>query len=344
MQKNNFTNPLAIFDELWNAFDTIYSGFVVKGIDWDKLYHVYRNKIDEYTTENQLFDVAKNMLSHLNDNHVKLKRDKTNQHFSAGSIGYIIDKIGYDSTQKLFASKPVSNNYFPHGLNSLHGFSYGWLEDSIGYFHFGEFKNLEQTEETMHTIINYFSSSKAIIIDVRRNTGGDDRIGKTIADCFADRKRKYMITSMKNGVAHNDFADAKAWFTEPKESVQYLNPVVLLIDNTTYSAAENFALAMRELPQVSLVGDFTSGAFADADWKTLSCGWELCIPYGVFTDKNGFCWEGIGIPPNYRVKTDPTKACEEKDALIDFSLNLLNDISSKETRSDQAFEQQNLRP
>jgi len=140
-----------------------------------------------------------------------------------------------------------------------------------------------------------------------------------------------MITSIKNGIGHNDFSDKKIWSVEPKENIKYLNPVILLIDKTTFSAAENFALAMRELPHVKLVGDLTAGGFADADWKTISCGWEVCIPFGVFTDKSGFCWEGIGIPPNYKIRTDPTKQINGTDELIELSINLISNSKKNKT-------------
>jgi hypothetical protein len=68
----------------------------------------------------------------------------------------------------------------------------------------------------------------------------------------------------------------------------------------------------------------TAGGFADSDWKTLPCGWNVCIPYSLFTDKNGFCWEGIGVPPDYYVKTDPKKPINDKDDLMDFAINLID--------------------
>lgn len=53
-------------------------------------------------------------------------------------------------------------------------------------------------------IIQEFKDARAIIVDVRRNGGGDDRVGKLIADRFADRKRLYMTTQIRNGKEHND--------------------------------------------------------------------------------------------------------------------------------------------
>lgn len=29
-------------------------------------------------------------------------------------------------------------------------------------------------------------------------------------------------------------------------------------------------------------------------------GWRFSAPFNLFRDRDGFCWEGIGIPPDYR--------------------------------------------
>ena len=319
-------NPIATFDEIWNLFRTTYSGFKTKGIDWKNLYEVYKTKVTEATAEEELFTVVTSMLKHLNDPHVQVRTLNSEKHFFSGTIGSIIEEIGFNNTMQMFTSRPLPDSYFTRELHVLDTFSYAWLEGNIGYFHFGEFGDLEKTKETMEKIINFFSSSRGLIIDIRRNIGGDDRVGKLIADCFADKKREYMITSTKNGAGHNDYSDKKVWAIEPNGYVNYQKPVMVLTDKTTFSAAENFALAMRELPHVKLVGDFTTGGFSDADWKTLSCGWEVCIPFGIFTDKNGFCWEGIGIPPNYMIRTDPAKQMNGTDELIELSMSLINSI------------------
>lgn len=317
-------DPVSIFNEIWNSYDTLYSGFAHKDIDWNILYNIYRTRVNEKTSEPELFEIVTDMLRHLNDNHVQIAKENPERHFSSGLLGNLIDDIGFDSTLNIFMSLPISEKYFKYGLNAINKFSYGWLQDSIGYFHFGEFKNLKATQESMDKIIQYFSTSKAIIVDVRRNMGGEDIIGKTIADYFADEKREYMITAEKNGPGHNDFGPRKVWYIESNKSFNYSKPVILLIDNTSFSAAENFALAMREIPNVRLVGMNTSGGFADSNWKTLPCGWTVCIPYSFFTDKNGFCWEGIGVPPDYYIKTDPKKPINDKDKLMDFAINLIN--------------------
>ena len=317
-------NPVDIFEQVWNLYDTSYSGFIHKDIDWDKLYSIYQPQINENTSESELFTVIGDMLRHLNDNHVQVSIEEPLQHFSAGLFGYLIGDIGIDSTLTILYSNPVLENYFKKGLHTLNHFSYGWLKDSIGYFHFSEFKNIEETKKNMDTIIHFFSSSKALIVDVRRNLGGEEEVVKAIADYFADKKRKYMITSYKNGPGHNDFTDKTIWYVEPNKSINYLKPVILLIDNSSFSGAETFSMAMREIPHVTLVGDNTSGAYADCRWIVLSNGWNVCVPYSFHRDKNGFCWEGIGMSPDYYIKTDLKKPIKEKDDLIEFALKLIN--------------------
>jgi C-terminal processing protease CtpA/Prc len=87
---------------------------------------------------------------------------------------------------------------------------------------------------------------------------------------------------------------------EPDGPFQFKKNVVLLIHRHSLSAAENFALAMRVIPHVTLVGDMTSGCFADAYGTRLPNGWRFSISFKLFTDQNGFCWEGIGVPPDLR--------------------------------------------
>jgi carboxyl-terminal processing protease len=325
MPWNSFAqnDPVSIFNQIWHSYDTLYSGFAVKDINWNYLYDIYGKSVNKNTTESELFDIVTKMLRHLNDNHVQIAKENPERHFSAGLLGYLIDDIGFDSTLNIFSSLPVSEKHFKYGLNSFNKFTYGWLQDSIGYFHFGEFKNLKATQEAMDKILQYFSYSKAIIIDVRRNMGGEDLIGKTIADYFADEKREYMLTSEKNGPLHNDFGTQKIWYIEPNKSINYSKPVILLIDDTSFSEAEVFALAMREIPNVKLVGDYTSGAFADSHWNKLPCGWSVCIPYCLVKDKNGFCWEGIGVPPDYYIKSDPKRPINDNDVLMDFAIKLI---------------------
>jgi tetratricopeptide (TPR) repeat protein len=58
---------------------------------------------------------------------------------------------------------------------------------------------------------------------------------------------------------------------------------------------------MRVLPHVTVVGDTTSGCFADMEWFDLPNGWRYSLSKNLFVDYDGRCWEGVGVPPDVLV-------------------------------------------
>jgi C-terminal processing protease CtpA/Prc len=201
-------------------------------------------------------------------------------------------------------------------------FSYGWLPEKVGYLHFSQFSNAENSARAIDEIVGEFKNAKAVVIDVRRNQGGDDRIGKLIADRFADSRRLYMTTRDRSGPSHRDFDEPKLWHVEPDGPVQFTGRVLLLTDRTSISAAENFALAMKVLPHVIQVGDLTSGCFADSDRAQLANGWTFSYSVNLFSDHTGFCWEGIGVPPEILVINTEEDERKGRDRVLEVALAL----------------------
>lgn len=294
------SEPERNFEHLWTAFDRDYAIFGPKRVDWRALYSVYRPRVTSQTTDDELFGIMSQMLGHLNDNHIMLTSDNPKRFFCAGYLGQHFADGGYDAYEKTMRHRPVPDSYFSEPLQEAADgiFGYGWITRDIGYLHLKAFEGVEQSGSAVDAIVQQFGGAKAVIVDVRRNRGGDDRVGKVIADRFADDKRLYMTTQTRNSATPGGFESKKYWYIEPGGPAQLTRPVILLTDRCSISAAENFALAMRVLPHVTTVGDFTSGCFADVRRDTLPNGWEYSVSYKLFLDHTGFCWEGIGVPPD----------------------------------------------
>ncbi len=64
--------PAGNFDVLWKTIDEKYGQFPVKDVNWDSLYIVYSKQISSSTTENELWSISSQLLSHLNDAHITL--------------------------------------------------------------------------------------------------------------------------------------------------------------------------------------------------------------------------------------------------------------------------------
>src|SRR5215471_17892179 len=304
------------FEYLWQTYDRNYALFGAKHIDWAALYKVYRPRVTANTTDAELFDILSSMLGNLNDNHIRL--NSPNRGFQSGILG--------EMKQESFSMDLVQQTFLKGRAKQLMNgvFVYGWLTDSTGYFHFNRFSQINQSTAAIDEIIKEFKDAKSIIVDVRANGGGDDRVGKLIADRFADRKRLYMKTQIRNGPAHDDFTPPKYWYVEPDGPIQFTRPVVLLTHRFSVSAAENFTLAMRILPNVTVVGDATSGVFADVYGDQLPNGWRFSVPFKLFVDQDGFCWEGIGVPADIRQTNTKKDLDEKRDRPLELAMSLIN--------------------
>jgi len=281
------SDPEKNFEHLWKTLDEEYGIFLPKRVDWNLLYKVYRPKVTPETTDEDLFHIMAQMLGHLNDNHVRLRSPFNS--FGAGILQEI-KKEGF--SRELVIEKFLSNK-FEERLNGR--FLFGFVDESIGYFHFSGFRGVKESADVVDEIVDRFKDCKGLIIDVRYNGGGDDRVGKAIADRFADKKRLYMTTQIRSGSNYDDFRPPKYFYAEPDGPRQFTKPIILLIHRYSVSAADNFAMAMRTLPHVTLVGEATSGCQADQHGAQLPNGWSFSVSYTLFVDQDGFCWEGIGI-------------------------------------------------
>ncbi len=254
------------------------------------------------------------LLSHLNDNHVRL--ESPNRSYRSGILGTMPPMDDFFPL--------IKNKYLRGYKERAAGIFSGWLTDSIGYFHIQYFEDLKQSSNEIDRIIFEFKDTKGIVIDVRENYGGEDEVGKTIADRFADKKRLYMLKRFKNGNSHNDFAPPQKWYVEPKGRIQYTKPVILLINRFSISEAEVFTLAMRALPHVTIIGDATSGVFADVDMEKLPNGWTFKCPYNLIEDATGFCWEGIGIPADIHQTVTKKDIDSGREKVLDLAITYLN--------------------
>ncbi|MFC1556637.1 S41 family peptidase, partial [candidate division KSB1 bacterium] len=314
-------DPEMIFEAVWKAFDQNYGAFIPKKVDWNLLYQVYRPKVTPLTTDDELFNIIGAMLKHLNDNHVSLRGDN-DRRIGAGITS---DLQRGDFSLDLVKEKYLKGKFeIRLGSEERPLFHYGWITDEIGYFHFRNFTGIEESAAVVDEIIAEFQGAKGIIMDIRNNGGGSDRVAKAIGDRFADTKRLYMYSHIRNGPEHDDFTPPRYWHLEPAGPIQFLKPVVLMTNRFSISAADCFALGMRALPHVTNVGIATSGAYSDTYRETLPNGWTVVMGNKLYFDHEGLGWEGIGTPPDLRVFNTTGEIEQGFDKALEFAIDILN--------------------
>ncbi len=316
------SQPEMIFETVWETFDQRYALFEVKSVDWQDLHDLYRPRVTRETSDEELFTVLTEMMSHLNDNHVMLTAESLGRDFSAGYLGDYFSELGLAGAMESLRERPLPERYFQGEPQYAGGetFQYGWVGEGIAYLQFGTFEDEDASGAAIDEILAQLSGARALIVDVRNNSGGDDRVGKAIADRFADQKRLYMVTRDRIGPGHGDFADPRYWHVDPAEST-FTGSIILLTSRLSISAAENFALAMRVLPHVTVVGDITSGCFADMAWFDLPNGWRFSLSRNFFVDYTGRCWEGKGVPPDVLISGEHRDG--DTDRALETALDLL---------------------
>jgi carboxyl-terminal processing protease len=114
--------------------------------------------------------------------------------------------------------------------------------------------------------------------------------------------------------------------TKPSGSFQYTNPVVVLINGSTFSAGEFTTEILKQLPQVTAVGDTTGGGSVgggDESLFYLPSGKSIEIGFTDFRRYDGLPWEWLGIPPDIRIEQTEADILAGRDKQLEYAIELL---------------------
>lgn len=305
-----------IFETIWTDIDQNYSYFPIKEVDWDSVYAAFKPRIERTSTQDELFLELSDMLDHLTDSHVNLYISK-DRYYS-----YLFSS-SYPEYPDNYYPAIIEDNY----LESLQGFfpyRYGFLEgENFGYLQIISFGGSESSNRLIFDIMEYFNSADGLIIDLRDNGGGFDSNSQFIAGLFTDRDIPYAMVRWKNGPGHNDFTGWETKTISPSGQTPYQKPVVLLTNRGCFSSTEDFVLAMRQLPQVTVVGDTTGGGSGNPIHRELPNGWTYRFSRWQIVTLQKTYYEGTGLPPDDTVCITPTDSAAGRDTILERAVDYL---------------------
>jgi carboxyl-terminal processing protease len=313
----NPKDPVLNFEFVWKTLDRNYGQFLVKRVDWDAMYRVYRPQVTPKTTDAELWDILLTMMGHLNDAHLALA-DGTRRLGGGRNNGLF--------TNNEFSLDLVKSKYLQGKFTEALGGSFisGWLAEGVGYLYIGDLKDgLEPITKTIDAMMAEFAKARVMVVDVRNNPGGTSRAVEIVAGRFADRLRRYGTERTRYGLKHDDFWPEEFGNIEPGGPLQFTGPTVLLTDRISASAAEGFTMAMRVLPHVTVVGDTTEGALSGQFPDRMPNGWTLWVAFKEVRDHEGVCWDGVGIPPDLRVINTAADIASGRDQALEFAMKYL---------------------
>lgn len=322
------TNGIAAFEVAWSAVDSQYPFFAFKKIDWDRIYSAYRPRAERAT--GQAVDVVLlEMLGELKDGHVWLRPP-------AGSDislhpGWVTEPEGRiwpyypprkARDQDVWDTSLLFNYLDPLSIQVTEDSAVGWatVNGDIGYIYLSEFMPHEITA-SLHAAVDGVRQTRALIVDVRHNTGGH----RPVIEAFVSR----FLTQPQAGLTAYLLGEPlPAPPVRPGGSFQYTNPIVVLINGVSFSGAEAFAEMMRQLPHVTVMGDTTGGGSGGADNRApgvvrLPNGAEVGFPTVDLRRYDGMPWEWLGIPPDIRVRQTRADLANGRDMQLEAAIELL---------------------
>ena len=79
----------------------------------------------------------------------------------------------------------------------------------------------------------------------------------------------------KTGKGHRDFSPLQAQYLTPSNGIRWQKPVVVITNRGVYSAANEFVKYMKNLPNVTIIGDKTGGGAGMPFSNELPNGWSV---------------------------------------------------------------------
>jgi len=146
-------------------------------------------------------------------------------------------------------------------------------------------------------MVNAVAYSDAIVLDLRRNHGGDPRAIARLLNHFLPAK-----THLNDFVERGDDDTAKigdSTYTEEVPGPRITAPLYVLTSSETFSGGEECAYDVQALKRGTLIGAVTGGGANPGDTRRIDDHFSIFVPdaraRNPITKTN---WEGVGVKPD----------------------------------------------
>ena len=343
----NVRDPEKNFEALWLTFRNRYPFFALRGVDWNRQYQMFRPQVTKETTDDQLFQILSHMLGPLNDGHVQLTMPaagkRKRQYFCPEKTPRFWQEFARKQIAQLFkvTEKTLVDNGFGPPRKTKAWMVRYCRSRAFGYIRLLELEGIGKRDliRALEMIGDDFADLNGFLIDIRDCPGGEDSTAIAIINRFCDRKRVAFHRKTKIGPGDDDFTPLKTWYIEPQGNAQFTGPIALLTCDSVFSGGEAFALAMKELPYVTIIGDHTNGIFSYTLQKKLPNGWRYCLSYQVYFSSDMICYEGKGVPADIELFNKKADIENGVDPLIVRGLEVLRSQSAEAAGDRSALTQ-----
>jgi carboxyl-terminal processing protease len=178
------------------------------------------------------------------------------------------------------------------------------LPSGNGYIRFDGFQ--PAIVKDVRQALERFRNTPGLVIDLRRNGGGDLGVLLPIAGYFFDKKTLFARDKTRSGKPLSEFAGIfklplELYVGKPGDQI-YSGPVVILVDARSASSSEVFAAGMQDSHRAKIVGTQTCGCVLGiAKPRVMKGGGVLEMSEVLWFSPKGRKLEGTGILPDQNV-------------------------------------------
>jgi C-terminal processing protease CtpA/Prc len=298
------TDRASIFDDLWSEVDRRYPFLVYKNIDWKAIGDKYRPTALAATSDDAFAKQLGAMLAELKDPHVSL----------TPSAGNTIRYVSAAENHATWFDGSIANLQISNlRTTSARSITYGMAGSNVGYLRIASFLGGSATE--VDEALRNLPDATTLLVDVRDNRGGSRPLAIEVAGRFLNGTHTFAYLRFRNGAAHDDLTGEIAQTVSPA-GYKFTGPVQVLANRHTMSAAEDFILAMRTQPNVTVIGDTTAGATGGPMPRELANGWTYELSEWIQYTPQHMIFEDIGLAPDVVVQPTPADYFARRDPAL----------------------------
>ncbi|MES2959869.1 MAG: S41 family peptidase [Pseudomonadota bacterium] len=188
------------------------------------------------------------------------------------------------------------------------------LPGNIGDIDLRGFANAEWAGDAIASAMNLVAHTEALIVDLRRNGGGDPATVALMTSYLLDER-----THLNDLYFRPENSTTQYWSLDwvPGKRFGGKKPVYVLTSNRTFSGAEEFSYNLKNLKRATIIGETTGGGAHPGELRKVGAHFRMFVATGraisPITQTN---WEGRGVEPDVKVKADDALRVAQLRALV----------------------------
>lgn len=299
------------FEAAWNRVNEVYPYLEFKQLNWDSIYTIYLPRAQNAEGD-EIYLVLRDLLGELKDGHVYYRTPGGGEVYPYYPARHFKDRHAY--------SPFVVRSYFDRELrlSPSKSVEYEILHGNIGYAFLSDFHNTYLIDE-FPGVLEHLRNTKGLILDIRQKRGGDYQNVVAVVE-------RFMTVQLERNDAYTLGVKWELPPFQPRGSWQYTNPVVVIVNGSTFSAGEFTTEILKQLDHVTVIGDTTGGGSVgggDDGLYFLPSGKSIDIGYIDFRRYDGQPWEWLGVAPDIRVEQTEADINAGRDKQLEYAIEML---------------------